>query len=68
MIGQVGSDAFGTSLRDSLRAAGVDTSDGVSIRSTGSARISGLPDGEDAILDRRRERNLFPSLPSKGCV
>ena len=51
MIGQVGSDAFGTSLRDSLRAAGVDTSGiGVSTRSTGSACISVLPDGENAIL------------------
>src|SRR5260370_12168327 len=51
MIGQVGADQFGTSLRDSLRAAGVDTSGiGVSTRSTGSACISVLPDGENAIL------------------
>jgi len=51
MIGQVGDDAFGTSLRDSLRAAGVDTSGiGTSIRATGSACISVLPDGENAIL------------------
>jgi ribokinase len=51
MIGQVGADGFGTSLRDSLRAAGVDTSGiGVSTRATGSACISVLPDGENAIL------------------
>jgi ribokinase len=51
MIGQVGADAFGTSLRDSLRAAGVDTSGiGISTRATGSACISVLPDGENAIL------------------
>ena len=51
MIGQVGDDAFGTSLRDSLRAAGVDTSGiGISTRATGSACISVLPDGENAIL------------------
>jgi ribokinase len=51
MIGQVGDDGFGTSLRDSLRAAGVDTCGiGTSIRATGSACISVLPDGENAIL------------------
>jgi ribokinase len=51
MIGQVGDDAFGTSLRDGLRAAGVDTSGiGISTRATGSACISVLPDGENAII------------------
>jgi ribokinase len=51
MIGQVGADPFGASLRNSLRAAGVDTSGiGVSTRSTGSACISVLPGGENAII------------------
>lgn len=50
MIGQIGADAFGTRLLETLRAAGVDTSGvGTSARSTGSASISVLPDGENAI-------------------
>src|SRR5260370_36546258 len=51
MIGQVGADQFGTSLRDSLRAAGEDTAGiGVSTRATGSAWISVVPAAENAIL------------------
>lgn len=51
MIGQLGTDTFGTLLKDSLRAAGVDISGiGVSTRQTGSACISVLPDGENAII------------------
>ena len=51
MIGQVGADSFGTRLVQTLRAAGVDTSGvGVSTRPTGSACISVLPDGENAII------------------
>ena len=51
MIGQVGSDAFADPLLSSLRTAGVDTS-GVSRAecSTGSACISVLPNGENAIV------------------
>jgi ribokinase len=51
IIGQVGADPFATRLKRTLRAAGVDTSAiGVSERSTGSACISVLPDGENAII------------------
>lgn len=51
MIGQVGADPFATRLTETLRAAGVDTSGvGVSTRPTGSACISVLPDGENAII------------------
>jgi ribokinase len=50
MIGQVGADPFAGRLIEALRAAGVDTSGiGVSERPTGSACISVLPDGENAI-------------------
>ena len=51
MIGQVGADPFATRLMETLRGAGVDTSGvGVSTRPTGSACISVLPDGENAII------------------
>jgi ribokinase len=51
MIGQVGADSFAARLIETLRAAGVDTSGiGVSGRPTGSACISVLPDGENAIV------------------
>jgi ribokinase len=50
-IGQVGADSFAARLIETLRAAGVDTSGiGVSQRPTGSACISVLPDGENAIV------------------
>ena len=51
MIGQVGADPFADRLIKTLCAAGVDTSGiGVSDRPTGSACISVLPDGENAIV------------------
>jgi ribokinase len=51
MIGQVGADPFGPKLIETLCAAGVDTSGiGTSERPTGSACISVLPDGENAII------------------
>jgi ribokinase len=51
MIGQVGADPFAARLIETLGAAGVDTSGiGVSERPTGSACISVLPDGENAII------------------
>ena len=51
MIGQVGDDPFATRLKQTLQAAGVDTSGiGLSERPTGSACISVLPDGENAII------------------
>ena len=51
MIGQVGADPFATRLIETLNAAGVDTSGiGISDRPTGSACISVLPDGENAIV------------------
>jgi ribokinase len=51
MIGQVGVDPFATRLMETLRGAGVDASGvGVSKRPTGSACISVLPDGENAII------------------
>jgi ribokinase len=50
-VGQVGCDAFGGSLRDSLQQAGVDTSPlGVGDRPTGCACIYVLPGGENAIV------------------
>jgi len=51
MVGQVGPDAFGARLTDALAAVGVNTSGiGVSRRATGSASISVLPGGENAIV------------------
>lgn len=51
MIGQTGADSFGDQLRASLRSAGVDTAGvGCSDRATGSACISVLPSGENAIV------------------
>ena len=51
MIGQVGTDPFAARLIEALRAAGVNTSGiGISDRPTGSACISVLPDGENAIV------------------
>jgi ribokinase len=51
MIGQVGEDAFGSSLVDSLSAANVDvTGIGRSNRPTGSASIYVMPDGENSIV------------------
>ncbi|MGD0617770.1 MAG: ribokinase [Bryobacteraceae bacterium] len=51
MIGQVGSDVFGTKLIDGLRAAGADTSGiGISEGATGTAFIAVLPSGENSIL------------------
>ncbi|MEI9977296.1 MAG: ribokinase [Ignavibacteriota bacterium] len=51
MIGEVGDDAFGGHLLDVLRGGGVDVSGvGRSNRSTGSACISVLPSGDNAIV------------------
>ncbi|MBG99056.1 MAG: ribokinase [Solibacterales bacterium] len=51
MIGQVGNDDLASSSLDNLRAAGVNIeSVGVSDRSTGTAVIFVLPDGENVII------------------
>ena len=51
MVGQVGCDTFGDALLKNLRDAHVDTSGvGVTDRPTGTALITVLPDGENAIL------------------
>jgi ribokinase len=51
MIGQVGADPFAARLIETLCTAGVDTSGiGISERPTGSACISVLPGGENAII------------------
>jgi ribokinase len=51
MVGMVGPDPFGPRLIESLATAGVDTSAiGWSDRSTGTACISVLPDGENMII------------------
>ncbi len=50
-LGAVGGDAFGRELRETLAAAGVDT-DGIALveRPTGTAHISVLDGGENAIV------------------
>lgn len=50
-LGAVGGDAFGRELRETLQAAGVDT-DGIALveRPTGTAHISVLDGGENAIV------------------
>jgi ribokinase len=51
MVGQVGDDNLASLLLDSLRSAGVDTRHvGVSGKSTGTAAILVLPDGENTIV------------------
>lgn len=51
MIGQVGEDAFGSALVDSLSAANVGVAGiGRSNRSTGCASIYVMPDGENTIV------------------
>jgi ribokinase len=51
MIGQVGDDAFGSALIDSLSAANVDVAGiGRSNRPTGCASIYVMPDGENSIV------------------
>lgn len=51
MIGRVGSDAFGETLRAQLQASGVDTSGvRVSCGPSGVAVIAVAPDGENAIV------------------
>jgi ribokinase len=51
MVGQVGSDAYGPVLLNSLQSVGVDVSNvAVSQGSTGTAIIMVLPDGENSIL------------------
>ena len=51
MVGQVGSDVFGTKLIDGLRADGADVSGiGISGGATGTAFIAVLPSGENSIL------------------
>ena len=51
MIGQVGEDAFGSALVDSLSAANVDVAGiGRSNRPTGCASIYVMPDGENSIV------------------
>jgi ribokinase len=51
MVGQVGEDAFGPTLLDGLRQAGVDASGvGVVPRSSGSALIAVTPEGENSII------------------
>ena len=50
-VAQVGSDAFGSALIDSLREAGVDVQHvGTAARPTGCASIYVLPDGENSIV------------------
>jgi ribokinase len=51
MVAQVGCDPFGAALKTSLADAGVDISRiGTCGRATGTATISVLPDGENAIV------------------
>src|SRR5690242_10457091 len=51
MIGKVGTDAFGSALRENLRAAGVDTSAVEDAdTSSGIAQILTAPDGENVIV------------------
>jgi len=51
MVGRVGQDSFGAQLLTSLKSVGVDTTHvGISERATGSACISVLPSGENAIV------------------
>lgn len=64
MIGQVGCDEFAEPLLKSLQEACVDTSGvGVSERPTGTALITVLPDGENAILiSAGANASLTPAL------
>jgi ribokinase len=51
MVGQVGEDAFGPTLLEGLRLAGVDASGvGTAARSSGAALIAVTPEGENSII------------------